>query len=279
MAQYPKTTGALVTVNIRNANKAGGDGRMKLDAQLIEMMDILHPVGEVKFMMTDQVDPWIEKMAVYNQVWARGDGSLVKVADYPRIFNDIGFKYGWSNTNPNSTYTYTFTDNNGVARSLVIYEDLDIDGNAKPVPEGESPLYFRLPNLAGRFLRCAGTASYVNKWTDTDGTVRQLLTEYKAEMYRGQLDAQRGISGTINVWKVRESIQPSGSKAFNGESDRNSGINPAGANSYSYGQISFSSSRVVPVSKENIVASYQVKCLMRILCAFCEALADGVISY
>ena len=105
MAQYPKTTGALVTVNIRNANKAGGDGRMKLDAQLIEMMDILHPVGEVKFMMTDQVDPWIEKMAVYNQVWARGDGSLVKVADYPRIFNDIGFKYGWSNTQPNGTYT------------------------------------------------------------------------------------------------------------------------------------------------------------------------------
>ena len=199
MAQYPKTTGALVTVNIRNANKAGGDGRMKLDAQLIEMMDILHPVGEVKFMMTDQVDPWIEKMAVYDQVWARGDGSLVKVADYPRIFNDIGFKYGWSNTNPNSTYTYTFTDNNGVARSLVIYEDLDIDGNAKPVPDGESPLYFRLPNLAGRFLRCAGTASYVNKWTDTDGTVRQLLTEYKAEMYRGQLDAQRGISGSVGT--------------------------------------------------------------------------------
>lgn len=197
MAQYPKTTGALVTVNIRNANKAGGDGRMKLDAQLIEMMDILHPVGEVKFMMTDQVDPWIEKMAVYNQVWARGDGSLVKVADYPRIFNDIGFKYGWSNANPNGTYTYTFTDNNGSEKSIVIYEDLDIDGNAKPVPEGESPLYFRLPNLSGRFLRCAGTASYVNKWTDTDGTVRQLLTEYKAEMYRGQLDAQRGISGQI----------------------------------------------------------------------------------
>ena len=198
MAQYPKTTGALVTVNIRNANKAGGDGRMKLDAQLIEMMDILHPVGEVKFMMTDQVDPWIEKMAVYDQVWAKGDGSLVKVADYPRIFNDIGFKYGWSNTNPNGTYTYTFTDNNGSEKSIVIYEDLDIDGNAKPVPEGESPLYFRLPNLSGRFLRCAGTASYVNKWTDTDGTVRQLLTEYKAEMYRGQLDAQRGIRGYAN---------------------------------------------------------------------------------
>ena len=74
-----------------------------------------------------------------------------------------------------------------------------------------------------------------------------------------------GITGAINVWKVRESIQPSGSKAFNGESDADRGVSPVNANSYSYGQISFSSSRVVPVSKENIVASYQVKCLMRIL--------------
>ena len=74
-----------------------------------------------------------------------------------------------------------------------------------------------------------------------------------------------GITGTINVWKLRESIQPSGSKAFNGESDSDRGISPVSANSYSYGQISFSSSRVVPVSKENIIASYQVTCLMRIL--------------
>ena len=72
---------------------------------------------------------------------------------------------------------------------------------------------------------------------------------------------------------MRESVQPSGSKAFNGESDMDSGIDPVNANSFSYGQISFSSSRVVPVSKENIVASYQVKCLMRIL-AFCEALPE-----
>lgn len=199
MGHYPKTTGDLVTVNIRNADKAGGDGRLLLDEQLKEIMDILHPVGEVKFMMTDQVDPWIEKMAVYDQVWTGIDGSLVKVSDYPRLFNDIGYKYGYSNTNPNGTYTYSFTDNNGNSKSLVIYNDLDIDGNAKPVPEGESPLYFRLPNLSGRFLRCAGTASYVNKWTDTDGTVRQLLTEYKAEMYKGQLDAQRGISGSVGT--------------------------------------------------------------------------------
>lgn len=198
MAQYPKTTGQAVTTKIKTVTQ-DDDGRMKLDEQLIEMMDILHPIGEVKFMMTDQVDPWIEKMARYNQVWVGGDGSLVKVSDYPRLFNDIGYKYGYSNTNPNGTYTYTFTDNNGNEKSLVIYNDLDIDGNAKAVPEGESPLYFRLPNLAGRFLRCAGTASYVNKWTDTDGTVRQLLTEYKAEMYKGQLDAQRGIYGDVEL--------------------------------------------------------------------------------
>ena len=259
MAQYPKTTGALVTVNIRNANKAGGDGRMKLDAQLIEMMDILHPVGEVKFLMSDQVDPWIEKMAVYDQVWARGDGSLVKVADYPRIFNDIGFKYGWSNTNPNSTYTYTFTDNNGVARSLVIYEDLDIDGNAKPVPEGESPLYFRLPNLAGRFLRCAGTASYVNKWTDTDGTVRQLLTEYNAEMYRGQLDAQRGITGIVGY--VKTDITR---KAFYSEEQKYVGRFAEATSGFILADSKLDVSRVVPIAFENQCIGISSVSLLRI---------------
>ena len=266
MAQYPKTTGALVTVNIRNANKAGGDGRMKLDAQLIEMMDILHPVGEVKFMMTDQVDPWIEKMAVYNQVWARGDGSLVKVADYPRIFNDIGFKYGWSNTNPNSTYTYTFTDNNGVARSLVIYEDLDIDGNAKPVPEGESPLYFRLPNLAGRFLRCAGTASYVNKWTDTNGTVRQLLTEYNAEMYRGQLDAQRGINGHLvfKTLQIGTSIITKPSGAFDFFNSASSGAGLIFGDTSNDVGLDFNANRVAPIENEMRPSSMVVSYLIRI---------------
>lgn len=269
MAQYPKTTGALVTVNIRNANKAGGDGRMKLDAQLIEMMDILHPIGEVKFMMTDQVDPWIEKMARYNQEWHEPDGILVKVSDYPRLFNDIGFKYGYSNTNPNGTYTYTFTDNNGSEKSLVIYNDLDIDGNAKPVPDGESPLYFRLPNLSGRFLRCAGTATYVNKWTDTDGTVRQLLTEYTAEMYRGQLDAQRGIIGyktevMIFSGKSNEMVDSRGTGPFYPTDGRwNVSM---GSTTYVINRavLHFNSSRAVPTAKASTPAFSSIVGLMRL---------------
>lgn len=196
MAWAYLATGETITFKPKKSTAANG-GRMKGDALIKEMFDIMLPVAELKTMMSDEVDAWIAKMAEYGQEWCEPDGRLLKCTDYPELFALIGYKYGYSNTNPNGTYTYTFTDNNGVARSIVIYNDLDIDGNAKPVPEGESPLYFRLPNLAGRFLRCAGTASYVNKWTDTDGTVRQLLTEYKAEMYRGQLDAQRGISGQI----------------------------------------------------------------------------------
>ena len=273
MGHYPKTTGDLVTVNIRNADKAGGDGRLLLDEQLKEIMDILHPVGEVKFMMTDQVDPWIEKMAVYDQVWTGIDGSLVKVSDYPRLFNDIGYKYGYSNTNPNGTYTYSFTDNNGNSKSLVIYNDLDIDGNAKPVPEGESPLYFRLPNLSGRFLRCAGTASYVNKWTDTDGTVRQLLTEYKAEMYKGQLDAQRGISGELpsNMVQLSRSdiaLDSVGRGCFSkfsihGTESYYSRFNVGSFSSYTLGA-PFDSSYVTPVQGESSQISISTASLIRI---------------
>lgn len=267
MAQYPKTTGALVTVNIRNANKAGGDGRMKLDAQLIEMMDILHPVGELKFMMTDQVDPWIEKMAIYNQEWHEPDGILVKVSDYPRLFNDIGFKYGYSNTNPNGTYTYTFTDNNGVSKSIVIYNDLDIDGNAKPVPEGESPLYFRLPNLSGRFLRCAGTASYVNKWTDMDGTVRQLLTEYTAEMYRGQLDAQRGITGRLNpneTYSGSSYVRSDLFGAFQPGKATDHYSSSSAPNGSGWCAVEFDSGNVVPESTESHPLSISFICFIRI---------------
>lgn len=198
MAMYPKTTGDCITFRPKVSTAANG-GRMKGDDLIKEMFNIMLPVAELKTMMSDEVDAWIAKMAEYGQEWCTPDGHLLKVSDYPELFALIGYKYGWSNTNPNGTYTYTFTDNNGNERSLIIYTDLDIDGNAKPVPKGESPLYFRLPNLSGRFLRCAGTASYVNKWTDTDGTVRQLLTEYKAEMYRGQLDAQRGITGNVTI--------------------------------------------------------------------------------
>ena len=194
MPMYPKTTGDCVTVKIKNASQANG-GRMLLDNQLAEMIDIMLPVGELKTFATDEVDAWISKMAAYNQVWAEPDGSLLKKSDYPALFALIGYNYGWSNSNPNGTYTHTFTDVDGNEKSLVLYNDLDIDGNAKPV--SGSPAYFRLPNFAGRFLRCKGTATYANKWTDTDGNEHEVLTEYKAEMYKGKLDAQRDITGNL----------------------------------------------------------------------------------
>ena len=193
---YP-ATGETITFKPKKSTAPNG-GRMKGDDLIKEMFDIMLPVAELKMMMSDEVDAWIAKMAEYGQEWCTPDGRLLKCTDYPELFALIGYNYGWSNTNPNGTSTYSFTDNNGASKSLVIYNDLDIDGNAKAV--SGTPEYFRLPNLSGRFLRCAGTASYVNKWTDTDGTVRQLLTEYKAEMYKGQLDAQRGIYGDVELF-------------------------------------------------------------------------------
>ena len=191
MPQYMKSTGQLITVRPKKES-AANQGRMLLDDALIEMMDVLLPVSSMKIFASDETDEWIAKMAEYNQEWCEYDGRLLKVSDYAKLHSMIGYKYGWSNTNPNGTYTYSFTDVNGVERSLQIYNDLEIDGNAKPV-EG-TPAYFRIPNLAGRFLRCAGTATYVNKWQDSDNVTRQLLTEYSAPMYKGQLDAQRDIT-------------------------------------------------------------------------------------
>ena len=156
MPMYPKTVGECVTVKIKNSSQPNG-GRMLLDNQLAEMLDIMLPVGELKTFATDEVDAWISKMAAYDQVWAEPDGSLLKKSDYPDLFALIGYKYGWSNSNPNGTYTHTFTDVDGNEKSLVLYNDLDIDGNAKPV--SGSPAYFRIPNFAGRFLRCKGTAT------------------------------------------------------------------------------------------------------------------------
>ena len=196
MPQYMKTTGSLVTVKPKKES-AANQGRMLLDDALIEMLDIMLPVGELKTFATDEIDSWIAKMSEYGQEWVEPDGRLLKVSDYPDLFALIGYNYGWSSTNPNGTYTYSFTDVNGVARSLQIYNDLEIDGNAKSA-EG-SPSYFRIPNFAGRFLRCAGTATYVNKWQDSDNVTRQLLTEYSAPMYKGQLDAQRDISGSMGL--------------------------------------------------------------------------------
>ena len=259
MAQYPKTTGDLVTAKIKVAS-AANQGRMKLDDLLKEMFNIMLPVAELKTMMSDEVDAWIEKMAEYGQEWCEPDGRLLKCTDYPELFALIGYNYGWSNTNPNGTTTYSFTDNNGTAKSLVLYNDLDIDGNALAV--SGTPAYFRIPNLAGRFLRCAGTASYVNKWTDTDGTVRQLLTEYKAEMYKGQLDAQRGIRGYVGA---------AGAYIFQDQSGcfkHNNMFGAAGASSPVTGQGSGGfyddNSLVAPICKENRVLSQQVIALIRI---------------
>ena len=196
MGQYIKTTGDLVTVRPK-IESAANQGRMMLDNALIEMFNIMLPIGELKTFATDEVDSWVAKMSEYGQEWCEPDGRLLKCTDYPELFALIGYNYGWSSTNPNGTYTYTFTDVDGNEKSLVIYNDLDIDGNAKLV-EG-NPSYFRIPNFSGRFLRSAGTASYVNKWTDSEGTERQLLTEYKAEMYKGKLDAIRDISGELDI--------------------------------------------------------------------------------
>lgn len=263
MAQYPKTTGDLVTAKIKVAS-AANQGRMKLDDLLKEMFNIMLPVAELKTMMSDEVDAWIEKMAEYGQEWCEPDGRLLKCTDYPELFALIGYNYGWSNTNPNGTTTYSFTDNNGTAKSLVLYNDLDIDGNALAV--SGTPAYFRIPNLAGRFLRCAGTASYVNKWTDTDGTVRQLLTEYKAEMYKGQLDAQRGIRGDFEFVSQRPSIQNGAFSNLEYIQQSAGGINGGNAFVNGWGSIrpKFNSSLVVPISQESKPFTLSILCLLRI---------------
>ena len=258
MPQYMKTTGSLVTVRPKKES-AANQGRMLLDDALIEMLDIMLPVGEMKTFATDEIDSWIAKMAEYGQEWVEPDGRLLKVSDYPDLFNLIGYNYGWSEANPNSTYTYSFSDVNGVARSLQIYNDLDIDGNAKPV--SGAPAYFRIPNLAGRFLRCAGTATYVNKWQDSDGTTRQLLTEYSAPMYKGQLDAQRDITGKTG------SINFDGHFPLSGPFYREDGSNykEAVMSDIYYDRLNlFDISRSVPTSDENKPCSIVLMLLCRI---------------
>ena len=224
----------------------------------------------LKMMMSDEVDAWIAKMAEYGQEWCEPDGRLLKCTDYPELFALIGYNYGWSSTNPNGTSTYSFTDNNGASKSLVIYNDLDIDGNALPV--SGTPAYFRIPNLAGRFLRCAGTASYVNKWTDTDGTVRQLLTEYKAEMYKGQLDAQRGIRGrhwgsTYYLAQMEENSYFS-PNSFTVSLENGSQVDvypKAGAGFRQGVYITFDASRVVPTATNPGPLSVATSMCLRIL--------------
>ena len=267
MPMYPKTVGECVTVKIKNSSQPNG-GRMLLDNQLAEMLDIMLPVGELKTFATDEVDAWISKMAAYNQVWAEPDGSLLKKSDYPDLFALIGYKYGWSNSNPNGTYTHTFTDVDGNEKSLVLYNDLDIDGNAKPV--SGSPAYFRIPNFAGRFLRCKGTATYANKWTDTDGNEHEVLTEYKAEMYKGKLDAQRDITGK---WQNQDGFGPIITSSYYGHVPPTGAYKTGGSlpyadegviNGNTSSQLVFDSSLVVPSSSEIHPSNQIVICLLRI---------------
>ena len=261
---YP-ATGETITFKVKKSTAANG-GRMKGDAQLIEMLDIMLPVAELKTMMSDEVDAWIAKMAEYGQEWCEPDGRLLKCTDYPELFALIGYNYGWSSTNPNGTSTYSFTDNNGASKSLVIYNDLDIDGNALPVVG--TPAYFRIPNLAGRFLRCAGTASYVNKWTDTDGTVRQLLTEYKAEMYKGQLDAQRGISGDFELLTQTPQSQTGVFSKLEYIQDIAAGFVPGNPGVFirGWGRVwpKLNSALVTPNATENLVITGAVSVLIRV---------------
>lgn len=256
MGQYIKTTGDLVTVRPK-IESAANQGRMMLDNALIEMFNIMLPIGELKTFATDEVDSWVAKMSEYGQEWCEPDGRLLKCTDYPELFALIGYNYGWSSTNPNGTYTYTFTDVDGNEKSLVIYNDLDIDGNAKLV-EG-NPSYFRIPNFSGRFLRSAGTASYVNKWTDSEGTERQLLTEYKAEMYKGKLDAIRDISGSALILIHPNEIS---SGAITAKIEYKSGA--SGSAIYLEGLLKILSSYTTPTRNEIIPNTLSVLYLLRI---------------
>ena len=261
MPQYMKTTGSLVTVRPKKES-AATQGRMLLDDALIEMLDIMLPVGEMKTFATDEIDSWIAKMAEYGQEWVEPDGRLLKVSDYPDLFNLIGYNYGWSEANPNSTYTYSFTDVNGVARSLQIYSDLDIDGNAKPV-EG-TPAYFRIPNLAGRFLRCAGTATYVNKWQDSDNVTRQLLTEYSAPMYKGQLDAQRDITGDLGIVSDLTGIKDKITGFFFSKLIYEKGLTGYDFQTRNW-MFAADCARIIPTNEENMPISSVVFCLIRVM--------------
>ena len=266
MAKYPKTTGQLVTTRIKIDSALNG-GRMLLDDQLKEMIDLLWPVGaSTPEFFQEDIDWWLELVAQYGIEVAPKDGRLLKVADYPKLFSDgIGYTYGWANSNPGPTTTYTGTDVDGNPITYVHPADLDVAGNALPVPEGTSPAYFRLPNTLARFKREAGEASFVNEWTDTDGNPHAILTEYKAEIGRGQLDAQRGIFGTGFITGGANSDY--GGALLNNTSMVGSMGQGSNAVRWSTRQNMhvFDSGRVAPVSDEIVTISASVMVLIRIL--------------
>lgn len=267
MAKYPKTTGQLVTTRIKIDSALNG-GRMLLDDQLKEMIDLLWPVGaSTPEFFQENLDWWLELVAQYGIEVAPKDGRLLKVADYPKLFNDgIGYTYGWANSNPGPTTTYTGTDVDGNPITYVHPADLDVAGNALPVPEGTSPAYFRLPNTLARFKREAGEASFVNEWTDTDGNPHAILTEYKAEIGRGQLDAQRGINGHLvfKTLQIGTSIITKPSGAFDFFNSASSGAGLIFGNTSNDVGLDFNANRVTPIENEMRPSSMVVSYLIRI---------------
>ena len=265
MAKYPKTTGQLVTTRIKIDSALNG-GRMLLDDQLKEMIDLLWPVGaSTPEFFQEDLDWWLELVAQYGIEVAPKDGRLLKVADYPKLFNDgIGYTYGWADSNPGPTTTYTGTDVDGNPITYVHPADLDVAGNALPVPEGTSPAYFRLPNTLARFKREAGEASFVNEWTDTDGNPHAILTEYKAEIGRGQLDAQRGIFGKTRF--ISCGIDYSGSLFVNTNPEAGSISANGGAFAGTWGTMTllFNSGKTAPFKNENSPIELATTVLLRI---------------
>ena len=269
MAKYPKTTGQLVTTRIKIDSALNG-GRMLLDDQLKEMIDLLWPVGaSTPEFFQEDLDWWLELVAQYGIEVAPKDGRLLKVADYPKLFNDgIGYTYGWADSNPGPTTTYTGTDVDGNPITYVHPADLDVAGNALPVPEGTSPAYFRLPNTLARFKREAGEASFVNEWTDTDGNPHAILTEYKAEIGRGHLDAQRGIRGDFELLTQTPQSQTGVFSKLEYIQDIATGFVPGDPGVFirGWGRVwpKLNSALVTPNATENLVITDVVSALIRV---------------
>ena len=262
---YLKTTGQCVTTKIKVPSAPNG-GRMLLDDQLKEMIDLLWPVGaSTPEFFQENLDWWLELVAQYGIEVAPKDGRLLKVADYPKLFNDgIGYTYGWADSNPGPTETYTGTDVDGNPITYVHPADLDVAGNALPVPEGTSPAYFRLPDSRARFKREAGEASFVNEWSDTDGNPHAILTEYKAKIGRGQLDAQRGITGQTGLRDSIAGFTLSERVFFHSTKESFWGLQGVENATPSARRLYFDSSRVAAVGVENNPVSTVLTILIRI---------------
>lgn len=237
-----------------------------LEAVLKAMLMSTKPVASFEMLLATQqtyIDALIAALATFDQEWCTPDGRLLLVASYPKLFEAIGYSYGWADTNPGPTTTYSFTDNStGSSDTYVHPADLDIDGNSLPVPDGTSPLYFRIPNLSGRFLRCAGEATYINKWVDTDGTTRQVKTTYSATAGKSQLDAQRGIYGNMYYVAHGSTETLSCDGVFSSYLLNDTYGNAEGTGSPS--RVILDTTRGVPRGKENTTVAMSATCLLRV---------------